>query len=140
MGRRAHHFQDALRYLRRAWKQEAGLDGDLRAYLVGIVDEAVELADQMRLGHFGRMLASDVLRLHRAGVESGPDALTRCRLVAAQERALTKLGLHGVRGGRMGAWPEPRGWKRPPTGQVPPARAVVDDDEAPGGVPGSGTE
>jgi hypothetical protein len=112
MGRRPQHFQDALRYLQWTWKAEAGLPEGLREYLAGLVDEAVELADKGRLGHFGRMLASDVLRLHRASVETAPDALTRCRLVGTQERALTKLGLQGTRGW-MNSWTGPSRLVRP---------------------------
>ena len=99
------HFQDALRFLLRGWRAEAGLDAELREYLIGLGMVTLEEADKVQLGHFGRMLASDILRLHRASVETNPDALTRCRLVASQERALSKLGLRGVKG-RVMPWGE----------------------------------
>jgi hypothetical protein len=122
MGRRPGHFQDALRFLLRAWRAEDGIAGELREYLVGLASEALEEADEGGMGHFDRMLASDVLRLHRASVEGGPDALTRCRLVAAQERALSKLGLHRTRGvmrsaGKPGTWRTPPVRRRPGPGE-----------------------
>jgi hypothetical protein len=93
MGRRCNHFQDALRFLQWTWKSETGLPAGLGEYLAGIVDVTVEEADRLHLGHFQRMLAADCLRLHRASVETGPDALTRARLVGSLDRAMGRLGL-----------------------------------------------
>jgi len=65
---------------------------------MGVAAEMLEEADRLRLGYFERLLLSDCGRLHRAQVESNPDAMTRSRLVGSLDRALGRLGLQRMRG------------------------------------------
>ncbi len=119
MGRRALHFQDGLRYLLHELRTATGTPEPLREYLIGICMEAIEQADEMGMGLFPRMLAADVIRLHRSSVETPVDSLSRARLVGSMDRALGRLGLHGVRSRARGVPPPTRG-----RGVLPPTRHV----------------
>ena len=120
-GRTPDRFKDALLYLELEWD---GVVGDLGAYLMGLIGEAIEEAERLRFGPFQRMLAADCLRLHRAALEMGADALTRARAVGSMERSFSKLGLFLTAAKSRREIP---GRRRVPTTTTRPA--VVDEGE-----------
>jgi hypothetical protein len=135
MGRPASYSVHALKFLRHEWEADEGLRGELREYLVGMVRELTDELDGA--GPLDLMLAADFLRAHRASVETSPDAMTRARLLSAQERVRSKLtGWSRVRtrraatGATSGGRSSPLWAKQEPPLADAPARRTDEEQEA----------